>query len=256
MDKQMRFAIFTRSLLLQACWSFEGMQNLGFLMSLDPWLRRVYPEPAEYRAAVLRHLGYFNTHPYMAGIVLGVVGSMEERRSAMIGEERKNYEQRIEQMKKSLSAALAAIGDSFFWGALKPACAAWTILLWLFLWTQRVPHPLFWGAVFYLAAYNIPALWTRWRGIGLGYGQPDKIVPALEGLRWHSKALWIRRAGLAAAVLAFAGLLLVPPLGGAAGWPGVIVFAVALGLRATGIACTVTYAAVVVAGGLGVLVGF
>ncbi len=251
----MRTEIFIRSLLLQACWSFKGMQNIGFLFSLDPLLRRVHRDPESYRGAVHRHLGYFNTHPYMAGVVLGAVGSMEERRSEMSDVKREKFDERIEQMKKSLSTALAAVGDSFFWGALKPACAAWTMVFWLFLWTLRVPHPIFFGAVFYLTAFNVPALWARWEGIRLGYGRPEEIVAALEGFRWQTKVLWIRRAGLAAAGLILAGTWLVPPLGGAASWIGVVVFAAALGLRAAGVPCSKTYAGAVVLGCVGALVG-
>ncbi|MFH2201959.1 MAG: PTS system mannose/fructose/sorbose family transporter subunit IID [Elusimicrobiota bacterium] len=255
MDKDMQAAVFSRSLLLQAGWSYEGMQNLGFVMALDPWLRRLYREPEEYRRAVRRHLGYFNTHPYMVGIVLGAVGKLEERRCETAEESRDELDRRIDQMKKSLSAALAAVGDSFFWGALRPACAAWTVLLWLVLWTYRVPHAAFWSAVFYLTVFNTPALWARWRGIRLGYGEPEGIVAKLEGLRWQRKARWLRRAGLLAVALILAASWLVPPWGGAVSWVGAGVFGAALWLRTMGATGVTIYAGAVVLGCLAALAG-
>lgn len=224
-------------------------------MSLDPCLKRTYEDRDEYRAAVIRHLGYFNTNPYLAGIVLGAVAKLEERRARLSVEERKGFDKKIDQMKMSLSAAMAAIGDSFFWGALKPACAASAILLWLFLWTLRVPHPFFWGGLFYLVAFNAPALFVRWRGIRLGYAHPDDIATELQGLRLPAKALWVRRAGLASAVLLFLASLIVPPWGGAMSMTGVFVFGAALALRRAGVTCAKTYAAAVGLGCAGALAG-
>ncbi len=240
---------------MQACWSFDGMQNLGFLMALDPVLQRTNPAPADYRRSVLRHLGYFNTHPYMAGFVLGVVAGMEERLADFPREERKVREAGIERLKTSLSASLGAIGDSFFWGALRPACAAWAVLVWIFLWTLNVPHPIFWGGVFYLAAFNVPALWVRWRGVRLGYELREGVVTRLKDYRWRQKAKFVRWAGLTALGLLTLAVLLVPPWGGSLTLTNVVVFAGALGLRAAKIPAAKSLAVAVVLGCVGALVG-
>ena len=137
MEARLHRSVFARSMLLQACWGFEGMQNLGFLFSLDPWLRRLYPEKKAYREAARRHLEFFNTQPYMAGYVVGVVGALEERRARAAAAERPAIEERIRQLKGAMGSALAAAGDSFFWGALKPAAAVFILLLWLVL---RLPE--------------------------------------------------------------------------------------------------------------------
>lgn len=231
------------------------MQNLGFLMALDPILKRENPKPADYRGAVLRHLGYFNTHPYMAGFVLGVVAGMEERLSRHPQEKRKELEAGIERIKTALSASLAAIGDSFFWGALRPACAAWTLVLWIFLWTLNIPHPIFWGGVFYLAAFNVPALWVRWRGVRLGYELGEGVVVRLKNFRWGKKAKLIRWAGLVALGLLTLGVWLVPPWGGSMSFTNVVVFAAALGLRAAKFSAVQSLAVAVGLGCAGALAG-
>lgn len=44
-----------RSLFLQAGFSTESMQSLGFLYALAPALERLYPDEAQRRAAFSRH---------------------------------------------------------------------------------------------------------------------------------------------------------------------------------------------------------
>jgi PTS system mannose-specific IID component len=128
------------------------MQNLGFLFGIDGWLRRIYPDPEEYRRAALRHLEHFNTQPYMASFALGLVGALEEERASAPDERKPVIEERIRQLKRAVGAGLAAVGDSFFWGALRPACAGVTILAGLAFWTAGASHPIFWSAVVYLSS--------------------------------------------------------------------------------------------------------
>ncbi|MBI2361899.1 MAG: PTS system mannose/fructose/sorbose family transporter subunit IID, partial [Elusimicrobia bacterium] len=71
-------AIMRRGLLLQAGWNFEGMQNLGFLYAIEPGLARIHHDPEERRRAMMRHLGFFNTQPYMAGFAVGACMALEE----------------------------------------------------------------------------------------------------------------------------------------------------------------------------------
>src|SRR5512137_2603208 len=70
-----------RSLLHQASWNFERMQNLGFAYQLLPGLRRLYggePPPG----VLQRQIDYFNTHPYLASWVCGTMLRLEEKQLA------------------------------------------------------------------------------------------------------------------------------------------------------------------------------
>ena len=255
MGRGLHRAVFLRSLLIQGCWSYEGMQNLGFLYGIDPWLRRIYPDPEDYRQAAFRHLEFFNTQPYMAGFALGVIGGFEERRARLPEEQRRAMEGQIVRMKKALGSSLAAIGDTFFWGALKPACAALILLAWLALWSLEARRPVLLGTLLGLASFNAVALWVRWRGIGVGYGTQERLPEEIRRFRWHERVRWVRSAGLAAAIALALAALLVPPQGGTPGWWGPALLAAAAAARASGLSAVRSYALAVALGCAAALAG-
>ena len=84
------------------------MQGLGFFYALLPWLRKVSGDG--FKDACHRHLGYFNTNPYMSPYVLGVVSKLEEEGK---GEE-------SVKVRNSLMGPLGAMGDSYYWATLLP----------------------------------------------------------------------------------------------------------------------------------------
>ena len=114
----MLVSMFLRSFFIQAGWNYERFQNLGFAFCLEPALRRIYPDPARFKAALLRHLAIFNTQPYMASFVLGNIARMEQEASASPSPEAalKN----MPGVKQALASSFASIGDRIFWGRLKP----------------------------------------------------------------------------------------------------------------------------------------
>jgi PTS system mannose-specific IID component len=214
-ESDVKARLFRRLLALQAFWSFERMQSLGLLFSLDPGLKRAHEDPSEYRKAALRHLGFFNTNPYMAGFVAAMVSRLEEDLARGPQAQRRELEERIEQMKRALGASLAGIGDAFFWGTLRPACAAAAALAGLLAWRAGGPAPAAATAcAVYLTLFNVPALWTRWKGITVGYAAGERLAEQLAAMRWQRKTRWAARAGLAACLAACALTLAAPPWGG------------------------------------------
>ncbi len=107
-----------RALLIQASWSFERMQTLGFVYALLPALKKLYPDRDEFTASLNRHMEYFNTQPYLASFILGAAARMEQERASG-----KNPNADALELKTALMAPLGALGDSFFWGSLKPLAA-------------------------------------------------------------------------------------------------------------------------------------
>jgi mannose/fructose/N-acetylgalactosamine-specific phosphotransferase system component IID len=105
-------------------------------------LRKFYPDPKEYQSRLKDHLQYFNTQPYFATFILGAVTRKEEARAA--GTDR---EHDISDVKSALMAPLGALGDSFFWGALKPFAAiiAAAVLI----------VGSWWAPILYLLLFNI-----------------------------------------------------------------------------------------------------
>jgi len=161
--------VLLRSFLLQASWNYEQMQSLGLLYALRPAFRRYYTETA-LLAAYRRHLEYFNTHPYLATTVLGAVLKLEEQ-------SQQGFDPgfTIAEFKLALVAPCAAMGDAFFWGAVRPAAAVFA-LLWTF-------HGSWWGPFLFIALYNLPHLWFRTQGLIKGYGGGVRVVSVLQ--HWH-----------------------------------------------------------------------
>jgi mannose PTS system EIID component len=176
--------IFWRCLFLQAAWNRRGMQNLGFAYAIDPALRALYPEPERREEALRRHLGFFNCHPYMAAAIVGGAVHHEEKvaSGAEPGAQPLQY-------KHTLQGPLAALGDGFFWTALRPffgAAAALGALL--------VGWPAIVGAI---VVYNAIHLALRIRLFRAGYLKGDAIVGDISRLGLPSSADRLRAAGAA-----------------------------------------------------------
>jgi PTS system mannose-specific IID component len=99
-----------------AAYNWERMQGLGFAHSMTPIIRKRYTTPADIRAALQRHLGFFNTQPDVGGLIHGVVIAMEEERAAgaPISDEA------INAIKTGLMGPLAGIGDTLQQGIVIP----------------------------------------------------------------------------------------------------------------------------------------
>jgi len=198
--------VFVRSLFLQATWNRRGMQNLGFAYAIAPALRALYPDPARREEALHRHMGFFNCHPYMAAAILGGAIHHEERVAAGLepAEAPSNY-------KLTLQGPLAAIGDGFFWTALRPFFGALGAVGALALGGGAI-----WAVVI---LYNAIHLSLRIALFRAGYGRGDELVPLLARLALPVVAGRLRTAGaglagVAAGILVFRGALLVGPLAG------------------------------------------
>ncbi|HWR73495.1 MAG TPA: PTS system mannose/fructose/sorbose family transporter subunit IID, partial [Nitrospirota bacterium] len=116
--------VFWRSFLLQASWSFERMQSLGFAFAMLPVLRKLNPDAAERASRVRDHMTYFNTQPYMASFVLGAASRREKELAAG-----RRPPEDIAEIKTALAGPLGALGDGFFWGGIKPLAAVLAVTL-------------------------------------------------------------------------------------------------------------------------------
>ncbi|HET7319155.1 MAG TPA: PTS system mannose/fructose/sorbose family transporter subunit IID [Nitrospirota bacterium] len=164
------FAVFRRALLIQAAWSFDRMQTLGFAYAIEPALRKVYPDRAEYAERLKVHLEYFNTQPYLASFIMGAAVRLEEERATG-----RTEAPDVSRLKAALMAPLGALGDSLFWGALKPlAAAAAAAVLMTGSW---------WAPFLFLAIFNLWHLGLRMGMLFWGYASGGDAV-ALMG-KYH-----------------------------------------------------------------------
>ena len=111
--------VFFRSFFLQALWNFERMQNIGFAFTIEPLLRRAYRAKDSFYSALRRHTDYFNTHPYLAPIVIGAVYHKEK----ILAETKRTEDATLTVLKNSMGAAFGAVGDHVIWGTWRPFCA-------------------------------------------------------------------------------------------------------------------------------------
>lgn len=148
--------VFFSSLLLQASWSFAGLQSLGFIYSLKSGSKKMN---------VKRHTDCFNTHPYFATFIIGAVLGIEEAKKRALTEH-------LRRSKAALESAFASVGDLLFWNLLRPALALIAVILTLKLGLI--------GPIFFLAAYNIVHIYTRLKGISEGYKKKTEVIDILK----------------------------------------------------------------------------
>ena len=87
----------------EVSWNYERMQALGFAYAMEPVLRRLHPDKANYTAALQRHLVFFNTSPVVgAPLIVGSAISMEEAGAPASAE----------GIKVGLMGPMAGIGDT------------------------------------------------------------------------------------------------------------------------------------------------
>ena len=77
MNNSINAKLFIRTFFVQSLWNFERLQNIGFLYVLYPVFKKLYPDKNKRKEVLLRHIGFFNTNPYMANIVFAMIINAE-----------------------------------------------------------------------------------------------------------------------------------------------------------------------------------
>jgi len=168
-------AAFGRALFLQASWSFERMQTAGFAYAIEPALKKLYPNPAEYESRMKLHLEYFNTQPYFASFILGAAIRLEQDRATG-----RNATADVSGFKVAMMAPLGALGDSFFWGALKPMAAVAAVAV--------AMTGSWWAPVLFLVLFNIWHVGLRLGMLFWGYTSGGDAVALMARYRFTKMA--------------------------------------------------------------------
>lgn len=88
--------------------NYEKMQALAYCYAILPFLKVAYKDkPEELKNAVLNHLQFFNTNPWVAPYILGINVAMEENAN-------ENTEEAVASIKTGLMGPVAGLGDSLF----------------------------------------------------------------------------------------------------------------------------------------------
>lgn len=181
---------FLRLFAVQGSWNYDRMLGLGVGVAEEPLLRDLArgDGDAAYRAAVSRGAGFFNSHPYLAGLAVGATARAELEHVPP---------ERIERLRAALCGPLGSLGDRLVWAGWLPLVSALAIV--------GVALGAGWVAVAaFLVVYNAGHLWLRWWALQAGWEHGVRVAAAL-----HAPGLQ-RAARLVAPAMAFAAGLALP----------------------------------------------
>ncbi|WP_414625417.1 PTS system mannose/fructose/sorbose family transporter subunit IID [Enterococcus faecium] len=162
--------VFLRSFTINASFNYERQMNQGYAYSLIPIINKLYPNIKEKSAALERHSEFFNVTPMVAPFVMGITIAMEEENISNSAFD----ETSISAVKASLMGPLSGIGDSVFWGTLRPLAAGIACSLAL---AGNAFAP-----ILFLLMFNIPNVLVRYYGLNFGYKMGMDFLTKFEKL--------------------------------------------------------------------------
>lgn len=192
--------VFLRSFFIQAVWNYRSLLSVGFESCLMPVIQRLYPDPERRRDCSLRHLQFFNAHPYLVSFALGVSIRLEEETAA--GDAQAC--DRLERVKELMITILGGLGDKLFWYTIRPFSLLVGVAAVLVAATPAAQVAVLIG-VFFL--YNIPHFYYRYRGIMEGYRHGLEIYKVLNDERFRRTRMAYRWIGVTAFAVMVAMLL-------------------------------------------------
>ncbi len=184
---------FLRSFFLQTLWNFERMQNAGFAFSILPLLQQLNLSKTAFRKTLRRQLAFFNTHPYFAPMIMGVIYAKEKAR-----ESHEDEDATLVVLKDSMGGAFGAVGDHVLWGTWRPFSALIALSVGVLVasptraWTVAAE----WWIVGFLVMFNAVHVWLRWRGLQRAVAEGPGVVRWVESLHLQAWAAQVRRMGL------------------------------------------------------------
>ena len=162
--------VFWRSFTVNASFNYERQMSQGAQYALSPILRKLYPDKKELGEALQRHAEFFNTTPMLCPFIFGIAAAMEEENATQ-----EDFDPNtINSVKAGLMGPLAGIGDSVFWGTLRPLAGGIACSLAL---TGNLFAPFL-----FLLLFNIPNVLVRYFGCHWGYNSGMKALNRFEEL--------------------------------------------------------------------------
>lgn len=153
------------------CFSQEHMQTFGYLVSMLPIVKDLYPNSKEDQARSMKtYTAFFNTEPQLGTVIVGITAGLEEARAN--GQEDVDDET-INGLRAGLMGPIAGIGDSLVVGTVIP------ILLGVAMGMSTGGSPL--GAIFYIIVWNLFAYFGMKFLFKTGYELGGRAVDFLVG---------------------------------------------------------------------------
>jgi PTS system mannose-specific IID component len=169
LDKKTRLAVCNRHQYLQGSWNYERMQNGGWCYSIIPAIKALYDDPEDQKAALKRHLEFYNTHPYVSAPVMGVTLALEEERANGAPVD----DAAIQGVKVGMMGPLAGVGDPVFWYTVRPLLGA--------LGASLAMSGSIAGPILFFVAWNVIRIAFLWYTQEFGYRVGTSIAKDLSG---------------------------------------------------------------------------
>jgi PTS system mannose-specific IID component len=176
-----RAAIFLRLLAVQGSWNYETLMGNGIAFAVEPALRLLpggRDGPA-YRAAMKRQVGYFNAHPYLAGIAVGALA-----RAELSGE----APERIDRFRTACCGPLGSVGDRLIWAGWLPLCSVMALAA---FGLGASPAGV---VLLFLGSYNLGHLALRLWALDAGYRGGLHVASALGSPLFRQGPAHVARA--------------------------------------------------------------
>jgi N-acetylgalactosamine PTS system EIID component len=152
-----------RSLLLQASFNYERMQAAGWLYSILPGLKKIHKNKHDLSESMKSHMEFFNTHPFLVNIIMGIVLALEEK---------KQNRNTVRAIRVAMMGPLGGIGDALFWLTLLPICVGIGASL------GQDGNPM--GAVIFLLLFNAVHFSLRFGLMHYGYNAGTNAISSLK----------------------------------------------------------------------------
>ena len=169
LTKKERRSIALRSTLIMGSWNYERMENGGFCYAMIPAIKKLYQNKDDQRAALKRHLEFFNTHPYITAPILGVTLALEEERANGAPVD----DTAIQGVKVGMMGPLAGVGDPVFWFTIRPMLGA--------LGASLAMGGSIFGPILFFLLWNMIRMAFLWYTQEFGYKAGSKISEDLSG---------------------------------------------------------------------------
>ena len=157
LTKKDLMGIFWRSMPMESSFNYERMMSLAFSYSMSGVIQKLYSDVNDQKAAMQRHLEFFNCTSATSPFIAGVAASMEERKA----NDPSFDESSINAMKAGLMGPISGIGDSIFWGSLRIIASGIGISL--------AKQGSILGPILFLIVFNVPNVLVRYFGTLWGY---------------------------------------------------------------------------------------
>ena len=167
--------LFWRSIPYEHSWNYERMGHIGFMWALMPILRKLYPQDADFKAALKRHMELYNVTPYISTLPMSIAAAMEEANAT-----EDNFDtSAISNVKLALMGPLSGVGDAFYWGTLRILATG--------VGTSLALQGSILGPILFLLVFNVPHYIIRYLLTFVGYRFGSDMISKVQ-----DRALWTR----------------------------------------------------------------